>query len=661
MKIRIKQPIVLNEAGGRELNEDFVFPLADQANPEERLFIVSDGEGGANAGEVASKLLTLSMAKYFASTPPVGRIDQGYLDKALRTAEDSLTAYKDAHPESKHMEASMALAHLGDKQLTLAWIGTCRPYYYNGKDQKLLSPAAAFQNEDALITGSDQPRNLHMTVIAAEEIAAEDFIMLVTDGVLEHLQDRNIETMFQAPGIDPQKVTTELNNLSQSFTKDNYSAYIIQVDKVEGSPKATIPVIPTASKSKVATPVAAATPPPVTPEAKAKAEEEDAFIREAERSNQVARMITFGIIGVMVLGLVAWLVYSSMKTDYDKYLANGNAAVAAGSLDSARDAYSQARASTDDPDELLEVEGLIADVDRRVAEQALLASMPADSMDSFFLQANEMVDKGNYDQAITLYSKLVKAADLNGDSLVGQYKVKLGEAYYMLANKLYDEKDYEEVIRIYDLGKATFGNDLSPENDDLIAQAQRNYELALQETGSKPLVDEQLALNNKEASRRVASRNDGTSNTNPANRTTASTRSAGTMNPTEEARLRKLLASGKRSYTSAKTNNSVSLYRQAADDLESAAAVLDGSGAYLLAYMYSQGLGVQKDKSKALKYAQASARKGWPSGQFYYGHLLLEREYPRDTVTAIQSLRQAADQNFKLAVDKLIEMGVSVQ
>ncbi|MEL7063504.1 MAG: hypothetical protein AAFP00_07170, partial [Bacteroidota bacterium] len=58
-----------------------------------------------------------------------------------------------------------------------------------------------------------------------------------------------------------------------------------------------------------------------------------------------------------------------------------------------------------------------------------------------------------------------------------------------------------------------------------------------------------------------------------------------------------------------------------------------------------------------------SQKLGHTSKLCFYlsGHLLLEREYPRDTVTAIQSLRQAADQNFKLAVDKLIEMGVSVQ
>ncbi|MEL6134303.1 MAG: hypothetical protein AAFR59_13150, partial [Bacteroidota bacterium] len=495
------------------------------------------------------------------------------------------------------------------------------------------------------------------TVINNEDIHGGDFIMLVTDGVLEHLQDRNIETMFQAPGIDPQKVTTELNNLSQSFTKDNYSAYIIQVDKVEGMQQAAAPIAAAIPKGKVAPKenVVAA-----SPKVEPQETEDDAFTREAERSDQLARIITFGIIGAIVLGLVGWLVYSSLTTDYDDYLADGNAAVVSGDLQAAKDAYQQALNNTDDPEKQAEIDALITDVGRRMADQALMANVSADSMESILLEANEMVDNGNYERAIAKFNMLVKAAEMKDDTMLNQYKVKLGEAYYLFANKLFGEKDYEEVIRVYEIGKATFGSDLSPESDDLIAQAQQNYQIALQETGNKPLVDQQIAQNNAGQTRRVAPRNDAT-NTNPANRTATTTRSAGTMDPTEEAELRKLLASGKRSYTSAKTNNSVSQYRQAAEDLENAEVVLDGPGAYLLAYMYSQGLGVQKDKSKALKFAQKSARKGWPSGQYYYGYLLLEREYPRDTITAIQSIRLAADQNFKLAVDKLIELGIPVQ
>ena len=89
--------------------------------------------------------------------------------------------------------------------------------------------------------------------------------------------------------------------------------------------------------------------------------------------------------------------------------------------------------------------------------------------------------------------------------------------------------------------------------------------------------------------------------------------------------------------------------------------MLDGSGAYLLATIYHEGKGGVKDEEKALRYAQLAARKGWASGQYYYGHLLLLRQFPRDTITAVQSIRQAADKNYPAAGNRLLEFGFPIQ
>ena len=72
MKIQITQPVALYEKGEKEWNEDFIFPLFNEATLDEKLYIICDGEGGKDAGYVASKLVALSFAKYFTSTPPEG-------------------------------------------------------------------------------------------------------------------------------------------------------------------------------------------------------------------------------------------------------------------------------------------------------------------------------------------------------------------------------------------------------------------------------------------------------------------------------------------------------------------------------------------------------------------------------------------------------------
>jgi len=128
------------------------------------------------------------------------------------------------------------------------------------------------------------------------------------------------------------------------------------------------------------------------------------------------------------------------------------------------------------------------------------------------------------------------------------------------------------------------------------------------------------------------------------------------LSPEDESRMRKALSDGKRFYSQAKSQDSDYLYRQSAIQLEQATTVLDGSGAYLLAYLYHMGMGVDVDNAKALKFAQKSALKNWPAGHYLYAHLLLLRNNPRDTITARQSLNRAAELNYLDAFKRLEEL-----
>ena len=58
---------------------------------------------------------------------------------------------------------------------------------------------------------------------------------------------------------------------------------------------------------------------------------------------------------------------------------------------------------------------------------------------------------------------------------------------------------------------------------------------------------------------------------------------------------------------------------------------------YYLAYMYHAGLGIAANPQMALKYAQESANKGWPSGYYLYAHILLERNNKVDSAKAKKS------------------------
>ena len=56
MNITIGKPWAVSEKGGRLNNEDSIFPLPETANSNQNLFLVCDGVGGAEKGEIASSL-----------------------------------------------------------------------------------------------------------------------------------------------------------------------------------------------------------------------------------------------------------------------------------------------------------------------------------------------------------------------------------------------------------------------------------------------------------------------------------------------------------------------------------------------------------------------------------------------------------------------------
>src|SRR5690606_19787086 len=100
--MKIYRPVGLNELGGRENNEDAVFPSLEQANPRDRLFVVCDGVGGSAKGEVASDLICRQVGHYFSSKP-VEIDDGGFIPRTLKSVEEKLSAHQSLCPETKGM------------------------------------------------------------------------------------------------------------------------------------------------------------------------------------------------------------------------------------------------------------------------------------------------------------------------------------------------------------------------------------------------------------------------------------------------------------------------------------------------------------------------------------------------------------------------------
>lgn len=696
MKIQLKQPAALHESGGKELNEDFIFPLAGKAGPEgtEQVFIVCDGEGGPNAGEVASKLVALSFAKYISSTAPEGEMTPSYLEKALRTAEEAISAYKEAHPESAGMSTTLALMYFGEGQVSFSWTGNSRIYHFNSAKASIQMINPPSDEDKIRISGNHQPVKLNFTSIPYSGINAGDSFLLATDGITDQADTHVLEKILNGKNkAEPALLTDEINKFNQGFAKDNYSCYLVQVGQVEGGTNAT-PETP---------PVETTAPDPAETASGATIEELE------EKNARILKNLAFAALVIVVLCLVflAWRASTGNEHSFDELVTRGDKSMESGNYQLAVAQYDSAYTVAKSP------------TDQKIAERAKTKAMnslslanlklEAEPIDSLKLTAeaykeagDEFFRLGNYEEALRSYNRSERVKTHTEAAAPEIPKDQVALAYIHLADKVYEqpEKDCNQAVVLYtEAFKVYESPEITSSNPEIVKRAQDRALECTETLAGKTGEDKKLTpalttapdTNDKKEITELTATPPSTTPTEtpaekpkpetktrsleslPATTTPSTTTSpnATTAKPEETRRtaintrsiskeeqteLEKYLSTGKRLFVKARDSQSAYEYRLSAENLENAAQILDGPSAYMLAYIYNSGLGVDKDDAKALKYAQVSALHEWPAGHYLYAHLLLNRKFARDTVTARKSLIKASNQNFLKAIERLEEL-----
>lgn len=243
MSLSIKEPACLNEIGGRENNEDSIFPNKEQATKNDKLFIVCDGVGGSHYGEVASKLACEALADYIMFEEKFNP------QKAISFIELRFSDYFDLMPQYYGMATTMVFLLLNNNNTALiGWIGDSRAYYirqgqilFQTEDHSLVtelvkkgllnSEEAKYDYRKNIITrsinGPDNHTEIDYKII--ENIQSNDYFLLCSDGLLEIIDNNFIEKYFNGVN-DPQKIKNNIYHLCEGNTNDNYSMYIIQVE-----------------------------------------------------------------------------------------------------------------------------------------------------------------------------------------------------------------------------------------------------------------------------------------------------------------------------------------------------------------------------------------------------------------------------------------------
>lgn len=250
MKIEIYQPQAIWELGQRDNQEDSIFPAFGKATDDDRLFILCDGMGGHEHGEVASRTVCKAMSNAILSLDKQSFTDDDLLD-ALQVVYRQLDSLDNSH--LKKMGTTLCLLYFHKGGLTAAHIGDSRIYHIRPKENRIIYQSRDHSlvydlyqageisydemrtsTQKNIITRAIQPgeeNRVRPAIVHITDIQPGDYFYICSDGMLEQMSNEELCHLLTSDGSDEKKRMQLV--AATSDNKDNHSAYLIHIKKVE--------------------------------------------------------------------------------------------------------------------------------------------------------------------------------------------------------------------------------------------------------------------------------------------------------------------------------------------------------------------------------------------------------------------------------------------
>ena len=258
MQICLSTPVSFSHIGQRTVNQDTVFPAVGSGQ-DSTLFIVCDGMGGADKGEVASQLLCNAVAGYVESMgAPI--LDSVHLRSALDVAYDAYLNFLSQHPLVNRMGSTLALLQFHEHGATVAHIGDSRVYQLRGgtvvfqtKDHRqvndmveagIITAAQAATHpwrnrlsRAVTVSAGDTDKSTSRATadcVCLTDIQPGDHFFICSDGIQEQVDNDTLANLLNQRLAAVEKVDVLLS-LCRDKTKDNYSGHLIGVSYVSAT------------------------------------------------------------------------------------------------------------------------------------------------------------------------------------------------------------------------------------------------------------------------------------------------------------------------------------------------------------------------------------------------------------------------------------------
>jgi PPM family protein phosphatase len=245
----------------RDHNEDCI-----ESRPEIGLFVLADGMGGYNAGEVASGMATSLISDGLQETwSPRGLAGRGREEtKALSEqlikdqvarANSAIFTTSQNNPECAGMGTTLVVTLFFDNFMTVAHIGDSRLYRLRGESMEQVTRDHSLlqeQLDSGLITPEEaklsQNKNLVTRALGIDpsvepevhvyETQPDDTYLVCSDGLSDMVEDEEIRltliTLKSNPNLTVQQLVQAAND---NGGRDNISAMLIRIVEPFGVPR----------------------------------------------------------------------------------------------------------------------------------------------------------------------------------------------------------------------------------------------------------------------------------------------------------------------------------------------------------------------------------------------------------------------------------------
>ena len=256
------QPASLTDPGRvRDHNEDCI-----ESRPQIGLYVLADGMGGYNAGEVASGMATSLIADGLQETWVPREIERMARDEAkahseklireqIARANSAIFTTSQNNPECAGMGTTLVVTLFFDNFVTVAHIGDSRLYRLRGeameqvtRDHSLLQE----QLDSGLITPEEaklsQNKNLVTRALGIDptvdaevhvyEAQKDDIYLLCSDGLSDMVEDDEIRLTLDTLRTNPNLTVQQLiQSANDHGGRDNISAVLIRIAEPYGVPR----------------------------------------------------------------------------------------------------------------------------------------------------------------------------------------------------------------------------------------------------------------------------------------------------------------------------------------------------------------------------------------------------------------------------------------